>query len=98
MTMSRSMTSIGAAFGSRSRSSACRPSPFTDRTRLVPYALQERRQQLAVELGVIDDEDPAGPDRAITGGWGHAGPPAVAAEPARASAASSSSGRMGLLT
>jgi hypothetical protein len=69
-----------------------------DLDRLVSDAPQEPRQELAVELGVIDDEDPAGPDRAITGGWGHAGPPAVAAEPARASAASSSSGRMGLLT
>ena len=48
-----------------------------DLHRLVPDALQESGEQLAVEGGVVDDEDPARPDRATSGGWHHVGPPAA---------------------
>ena len=67
--------------------------------RLVSDALQQPREELAVELGVVDDEDAAGPHGAVAGGWRHARSPAArAGSTARASAASSSSGRIGLLT
>ena len=50
---------------------------IADLDRLVPDALQESGEQLAVEGGVVDDEDPARPDRATSGGWHHVGPPAA---------------------
>jgi hypothetical protein len=71
------------------------PVPGLDR--LVPDPAEEAGEELAVEVGVVDDEDPTGSDRAVSGRWGHAVPPAVAGR-ARAIAASSSSGRIGLLT
>ena len=50
---------------------------IADLDRLVADALQESGEQLAVEGGVVDDEDPARPDRATSGGWHHVGPPAA---------------------
>jgi hypothetical protein len=68
----------------------------------VAQSAQETRDELPVEGGVVDDEDAPGLGDPVTGGWGHAGPPvaAFAADVGRvrAIAASSSSGRMGLLT
>jgi hypothetical protein len=71
--------------------------------RLMADPPQQLREQLPVEGRVVDDEDSPGQGDAVAGGWGHAGPPVVAAVAAevgraRAIAASSSSGRMGLLT
>ena len=68
------MTSIGGASGSRSRSSACCPSSASIVSWPIPRS--RRRQQLAVERGVVDDEDPARQGDPVAGGWGHAGPPA----------------------
>ena len=64
---------------------------------LVPDPAQQPGQQLAVEGGVVDDEDAPRLGRSVAGGWGHAGPP-VKVGRAFAIAASSSSGRIGLLT
>ena len=65
--------------------------------RLVAEAPQQPRQELAVERRVVDDEDAARETRAVAARRGHARPPAIAGR-TFAIAASSSSGRIGLLT
>ena len=64
---------------------------------LVPQAAQQPSEELAIERCVVDDQDAARETRAVAARRGHARPPAIAGR-TFAIAASSSSGRIGLLT